>query len=105
MKRRNLFFVVCFLLLVSCKEDNQVKIGVILPLTGEVATYGISVREGLDIAVEEYGKNTERKYKLIYQDSKAQRIPAIYALEFLSRQGIKFYIVSGRKLSKSHKYN
>jgi len=92
MKKRILFFAVSLLLLVSCKEDNQVKIGVILPLTGDVATYGTSVKEGLDIAVEEFSENSKYKYKLIYQDSKAQKNPAINAVEFLSGQGIKFFI-------------
>jgi branched-chain amino acid transport system substrate-binding protein len=74
------------------KNENVVKVGVILPLTGDVATYGKSVQEGLDIAVDELGKNAKFKYELVYQDSKAQAGVSLSAVEYLTSQGIKFFI-------------
>ncbi|HLP48283.1 MAG TPA: ABC transporter substrate-binding protein [Candidatus Kapabacteria bacterium] len=71
------------------KEENIIRIGVILPLTGEVATYGKSVQNGLDIAIEhEKSKN----FKLIYEDSKAEKRIAINALEKLFFNNVKYFI-------------
>lgn len=56
----------------SISGDKNLKIGVIAPLTGEAASYGLAAKEGLDFAVKEInlkggilGKNIE----LIYEDS------------------------------------
>ena len=53
-------------------EKEPVKIGVILPLTGEAATYGISDREGMLLAIEKInaeGGINGRKVRLIVEDS------------------------------------
>jgi len=82
-------FLVCFS--GSCRVDDAkaINIGVILPLTGEVATYGQSVKKGLDIAIEiEESKN----FKLIYEDSRANKKTAINALEKLFFSKVKYFI-------------
>jgi branched-chain amino acid transport system substrate-binding protein len=80
-----------FIYITGCnkKEENIIKIGVILPLTGEVATYGQSVQKGLDIAIE---GNKNKIFKLIYEDSKAEKKTAINALEKLFFNKVKFFI-------------
>lgn len=47
------------LLLSSCakkKEEERVKVGVVLPLTGLLSTFGQSVKKGLELALEEINK-------------------------------------------------
>ena len=72
------------------KEDTTViNIGVIIPLTGEVATYGQSLRRGLELASgSEKGKN----FDFIYEDSMANKRTAINALEKLFFSKVKYFI-------------
>lgn len=48
--------------------DDPVKIGLVMPLSGELADLGENVRHGLDIAFEESGFSSE-KIRLIYEDT------------------------------------
>lgn len=58
-------------------KSNKIKVGVILPLTGDAAVYGKSLKNGLDIAVNE--KNIE----LIYEDSKGDPKTAVNSMNKL----------------------
>ncbi|MDO9578536.1 MAG: ABC transporter substrate-binding protein, partial [Candidatus Cloacimonadales bacterium] len=56
---------------VGCsKKDNVIKIGSILPLTGDAAVYGQWAKQGLELAVNELNNNTnqKKKIKIIYED-------------------------------------
>lgn len=57
------------------KEPGEIKIGAILPLTGNAALYGQSPKKGIDLALEEInekgGIKGNRKLVVIYEDSKA----------------------------------
>ncbi|MDD4983543.1 MAG: ABC transporter substrate-binding protein [Candidatus ainarchaeum sp.] len=66
--------LVLLILLSGCvgsNPDNGVKIGITLPLTGAMASYGEEIKKGLDLAVEEINANPENKSKieLIYEDA------------------------------------
>ena len=67
--------VLCALLLIvgcSKKDSMEIKIGAILPLTGDGAKYGQSAKRGIDLAVEEIngsGGVRNRKLRIIYEDS------------------------------------
>ncbi len=50
-------------------EQEAVKIGIILPLTGNQAAYGQGIQEGLEIALEEINNNMSRKINIIYEDN------------------------------------
>lgn len=55
------------------KEDKGIKIGVSLPLTGEVASYGIRAQRGIEIGLEEINSNAGingKKVKIIFEDDK-----------------------------------
>ena len=84
----SLFLVVAIIFLItSCttptgeviKEDEVIKIGVVLPLTGTAANYGIDTKKGIDLALEEinkvgvYGKRID----LIYEDDKCKAKEAL----------------------------
>jgi len=57
------------------KEEKEIKIGVILPLTGDAAKYGQSAKKGMKLAVDEInnkgGINNQRVI-LIIEDSQGQ---------------------------------
>ena len=68
------------------KEEKEIKIGVIAPLTGDAAIYGNALKTGLDLAVEEVnatGGIKDRKISLIYEDSQADPKNAISAFNKL----------------------
>ncbi|MFA5291847.1 MAG: penicillin-binding protein activator [Phycisphaerae bacterium] len=54
------------------QEPNEIKIGAILPLTGDGAKYGQSAKKGIDLALKEIntaGGIHNKKLKIIYEDS------------------------------------
>lgn len=56
------------------EEAKVIKIGAILPLTGDVAVWGNNTKEGIDLAVEKInhaGGINGSKIKIIYEDSQA----------------------------------
>lgn len=70
------------------KKGETVKIGVIIPLTGDVATYGQDLKMGMDIAFEE-----DNHYTPCYQDSKASQTVGLNAMQYLrNAEGVKFFI-------------
>lgn len=90
MKKSNLFFLPFLILcisLTSCRDKGS-KIGVIVPLTGQVATYGQDLKKGIDIAFEE-----EPEFSVIYQDSKAHATTGLNAMFHLRNvEKIDYYI-------------
>jgi len=58
----------------SCQgKQDVVRVGAVLPLTGSAATYGVSLRQGIDLAIETInasGGIGGRKLEVIYEDSK-----------------------------------
>lgn len=62
------------------EQESPIKIGVIAPLTGEAASYGLAAKQGLDFAVTEINKQDGilgRQIKLIYEDSQADPKQAV----------------------------
>ncbi len=68
------------------EDKTSVKIGVILPLSGDVAIYGIGLKNGMELALEKYNQenNTNKKIELIYEDSKADPKLAVSSFEKLT---------------------
>jgi len=82
------FLIIFSLMLPSgcAKKEKVIKIGVILPLTGEAAKYGQSAKRGLDLALEEInasGGVRGKKLSLIYEDSKADPKEGVNAIQKL----------------------
>ena len=69
----------------GCNQKKEIKIGVILSLTGKVTKYGEDSKRGMDIAVEEInaGKKYPFSLKLLYEDDKAEATTAVSALRKL----------------------
>lgn len=65
------------LALVACKEEKKqeanakpvIKIGAILPLSGDLAIWGNSEKQGLILAKENLPKDLRNKYELVFEDS------------------------------------
>lgn len=88
--KRILVFAMCLLLLGiilsgcsneektnNSEDENIIKIGAVLPLSGDVATFGLSSKNAIDLAVSEWnakGGIKGKKVKVIYKDDK--NIPA-----------------------------
>lgn len=64
------------------KEDNVIRIGVINPETGELATYGEKVRRGMTIAIEELNAQSN-VVELYIEDTYADSKAAINAVQKL----------------------
>jgi branched-chain amino acid transport system substrate-binding protein len=61
------------------EPGTKIKIGAVIPLTGEVATYGESLKKGFELALAE----DSGKYEIIYEDSKADKNTGISAINKL----------------------
>jgi branched-chain amino acid transport system substrate-binding protein len=82
--------LICFVLIFvpSCNSNrnNEIKIGAILPLTGDAALYGNNAKEGIDLAVDNVnaqGGVLNRKIKIVYEDSKADPKTGVAAFQKL----------------------
>jgi len=64
-------------------EKGPIKIGAILPLTGDLAEYGKDELSALDLFIEEWNNRNEKKIKLLVEDSKSDPKEAISALNKL----------------------
>ena len=56
----------------NMKQGDAVRIGAVLPLTGNMAPYGISIQQGIDLALEEInasGGINGHRFENIYEDS------------------------------------
>lgn len=75
-------YFVCSVQKENAKQDKEiVKIGVILPLTGNGAIYGNDIKKGIDLAYEQ--SILKEKIQLSYEDDAAQSNKGINALNKL----------------------
>jgi branched-chain amino acid transport system substrate-binding protein len=81
-KKRSLFLIVVLsisltIILTQCKKEDKIeepkviKIGAILPLTGDLAYIGQREKQALDLYAEEWNKSDNLKVNILYEDSKA----------------------------------
>lgn len=85
----NLFLIIAILIfLVSCgpKAKQEAKIGVVIPLSGEAADYGIRMKQGIDLAIERINQNggiNGRKVRVLYEDGQANPTRSVSAFKKL----------------------
>lgn len=72
------------------KDGDTIKIGFIGPKTGETATYGIPVANSIELAIDDYNKSQDAKYKveLIQEDSAGDQTQAVNSYNSLVGKGI-----------------
>jgi ABC-type branched-subunit amino acid transport system substrate-binding protein len=64
---------------------HSFKIGVILPLSGELAEQGKGVLQGIQYAIDQHNQDAEKtKVDIVVRDSKSNALTAIYAAQELS---------------------
>ncbi len=84
------------LLFGGCQDkNNTIKIGVLIPKTEELGTYGVSVEEGMNIALEEINSNNPKnlQIELDIQDTKADAKEANLILSnMIDIKGINLFI-------------
>ena len=64
-------------------QHEEIKIGAILPLTGDAAIYGKDAKEGIDLAEEEINKSggiLGKRIVVSYEDSQA--LPKVGVMAF-----------------------
>ena len=73
------------LFLGGCKQSapQRVKIGVILPLTGNVAKIGEDLQKGMDVAYSLYRDSVRYKVDLVYKDSQGDPQKGVSAFRLL----------------------
>ena len=70
----------------SSASSNEIAIGAVLPITGDVPTFGKSAENGIELAVEQYnnaGGINGKKIKLIVQDDADDPASGVSALQKL----------------------
>jgi branched-chain amino acid transport system substrate-binding protein len=111
MKRKP--FLIVLALVVACvfgywylnnnnSKEDSIRIGAILPLTGDIASYGINSKNGLDLAISIINSNNSNKHKITidYQDSKGSAKEAVSIMQnFCSNN--KYPIVIGEAASSN----
>ena len=74
--------IIITIVLINFSMKNQeevIEIGVILPLSGNAAVYGLSAKEGIELALQDL----DNKYQLIYEDSQCNSEKAVSASQKL----------------------
>jgi len=72
------------LLLSGCKPKSEIKIGAILPLTGDIAVYGQGCKEGIDMALHDIDTSRllgGRRISVIYDDDQAKPDAGVTAIQ------------------------
>lgn len=70
----------------SSSNSNEIVIGAVLPITGDVPTFGKSTKNGIELAVEQYnnaGGINGKKIKLVVQDDENKPESGVAALQKL----------------------
>src|SRR2546421_3389150 len=71
----------------SCRSPSgktEVRIGAVLPLTGEVANWGEDSSHAIDVAISRANQtSTKYSYRVLYEDSKGKASEAVAAAQKL----------------------
>lgn len=74
---------------ISCGGGGDVKIGAVLPLSGQFALYGVPIKQGIELAYQQYQEDPEAPYPVALEivDSESDPERAKELLEQLYRGG------------------
>jgi len=82
------FFMAMIVSCVSQDNEKEYQIGAILPLTGDLATYGVEIKNGIELGLKE----CDYCIYVIYEDDKGQPKNGVNAINKLKLQGVKYII-------------
>lgn len=78
------------------QDKEVVKVGAVLPLTGEMASYGVQLKKGMDLAIELNNSDSNNtKIEVIYEDDKGDAKSAVSAYRKLVDQDNVQIIIGG----------
>ncbi|PCH96894.1 MAG: hypothetical protein COB83_04045 [Gammaproteobacteria bacterium] len=85
------------ILVVACaeKQEDAIKIGAMLPLTGDNSSYGVYCKNGMNLALEEFEKEYKLSAKIIFEDSAANPKTAVNAVNKLIKRDQVNIILGG----------
>lgn len=78
--------VIVLIFMQPTEETKEIRIGAVMPLTGDLATYGVPVQEGMKFALTEINANRGikgRKLKIIFEDDLGEPKTAVAAFKKL----------------------
>ena len=75
------------------KDDNVLKIGAILPLTGSVSDIGEGNKAGIELALEKVNASG-KKIEVCFEDGKGDATTSLSAMKKLKMQGVDIFILS-----------
>jgi branched-chain amino acid transport system substrate-binding protein len=103
--KRNLWFGIGIVVVVALaivlivtqtkKEPKEIKIGAILPLTGDAAIYGQEIKNGIDLATNEVNTVRTQKIRVIYEDDQGNATTGISAIQKLISQDKVPLVIGG----------
>ena len=85
----------------SVEQKNVVKIGALLPLSGQISLEGQGVVTALNMLAEKMNATRDVKVKFFYEDDKHTAKDSISAFRKLRSQGIDLFLVFGDLPAKS----
>lgn len=74
---------------------DTIKIGAILPLTGDLSSYATQLKKGMDLATELYNQKSTKKIEILYEDDKGDAKNAISAYRKLVDMNNTQLIIGG----------
>ena len=86
MKRVKILLVAMMILPFAfwgCQNKQEIKIGCLTPLTGQnnVGEYGRMAKLGIDFAVSEFNEKSEKKVRIIYEDTRLDARTSVNAMK------------------------
>ena len=98
-KKILILIFICLLPASKIFAEDKIRIGLVVPLSGEYSTIGDSIIKSTRLALN---KINDEKFEIVPGDTKANPIDALKASKFLYDQGIK--IIIGPVFNESTKY-
>ena len=106
MKTKIIFAIVIISfisMLITCNKNkekmNEINIGVLLPLTGNLATYGNSAKEGIDLAVSSINETAKIKIVTHFEDTRGLPKDAVNAYLKLKSNVYNLFAILGPQTS------
>ena len=99
IKKILILILICLLPASKIFAEDKIRIGLLVPLSGEYSTIGDSIIKSTRLALN---KINDEKFEIVPGDTKANPIDALKASKFLYDQGIK--IIIGPVFNESTKY-
>ena len=81
----------------ASSDARAVDVGALIPVTGDLASYGIDTRYGLDMALDHFNaylqdKGADWRMRLVAEDTQTNPITALEKIQSLDAKGIKYIL-------------